>query len=55
MKQEPAEIRAEGLNRYKGHPGISYRAQQIEPTKWEKNRWAVIQLLNDQFVGIAAT
>lgn len=55
MKKEQAEIRSQGLNRYRGHPSVSYRPQQIEPTKWERDRWAVIQMFDDRPVGIAAT
>ena len=54
MNKVQAEIKAGVFNRMVKHPEISYAAVGIAPTKWERNRWCVVQRLGEHAVGIAA-
>lgn len=55
MDKIQAETKAAGWSKMVRHPGLSYTAQELPATRWEKKRWGVIQRLDDHAVGIAAT
>lgn len=55
MNKEQADIKAGVLNKLAKHPDISYQAQEMQPTKWEKPRFGVHLCYKDSPVGIAAT
>lgn len=54
MNREQAEIKAEVLNKHARHPMISYRPAPVENTRWERERWGVVEYLGTEAVGIAA-
>lgn len=54
MDKIQAETRAAGWNKMAKHPSISYTAQELPATKWEKKRWGVIQRFDEHAVGVAA-
>lgn len=60
MNHEQATNRATSLNSLPHHKDISYMAHPMQPTKWEKERWGVVQCYGHEpyprnIVGIAAT
>lgn len=55
MDKYQAETRAAGWNKMAKHPALSYSAQELPATRWERHRWGVVQRFNDHAVGIAAT
>lgn len=55
MNRERAEITAASFNRLPHIPQVSYMAYAMQPTKWEKDRWGVVQFYEGNLVGIAAT
>lgn len=48
MNKEQAENRAQRYNRMQHHPLITYLAHPMQPTKWERDRWGVVQCVGEE-------
>lgn len=55
MDKIQAETKAAGWSKMANHPLISYKPVELDPTKWERKRFGVAQMLDGHVVGIAAS